>query len=48
MRKIGKDNNDKKSNDNVFGNIIVKAMGENVSIINKLYVIHIYFYDYIM
>jgi len=39
MRKIDNDNNNKKSNDNVFGNVIV--MAENVSIINKLYVIHI-------
>jgi len=48
MRKIGNDNNNKKSNNNVFGNIIVKAIAENVAIINKLYVIHIYFYDYIL
>jgi len=41
MSKIGKDSNNKKSNDNVFGNVIVKAMTENVSIINKFYVIHI-------
>jgi len=41
MRKIDNDNNNKKSNDNVFGNVLVKAIAENVSIINKLYVIHI-------
>ncbi|KAF0707153.1 Uncharacterized protein FWK35_00024137 [Aphis craccivora] len=29
MRKIDNDNNNKKSNDNVFGNVLVKAIAEN-------------------
>jgi len=41
MRKIGNDNNDNNSKDNVFEDFVVTAMTENVSIINKLYVIHI-------
>jgi len=41
MRKIGNDNNNNNSKDNVFEDFVVTAMAENVSIINKLYVIHI-------
>lgn len=33
MRKIGNGNNDKNSNDNVSGDVIVTAMAENVSIL---------------
>lgn len=40
MKKIGNDNNDKNSNDNVFGDIVTATV-ENGRIINKLYVIHI-------
>jgi len=43
MRNIGNDNNDNNPKDNVFEDVVVTAMTENVSIINRLYVnvIHI-------
>jgi len=41
MIKTGNDNNDNNSKDNVFEDVVVTAMAENVSIINKFYEIHI-------
>lgn len=37
MIKTGNDNNDNNSKDNVFEDVVVTAMAENVSIINKFY-----------
>lgn len=41
MIKTGNDNNDNNSKDNVFEDVVVTAMAENVSIIHKFYEIHI-------